>query len=1625
MNKLLMNGVTSAMMSLGFCSGAVQAYSSGYSNRGYLPDKQAYLSKRERDAYSLQSFNADAMTQKINAESQLSLKQGNLQEVASNTFVHSDAALQLKKRMPVTELIIIDQAVPDKHIFYKNLKPSLDIVEVSSDQDGLAQLKSILSRYQNLDSLHVISHANDGQLMLGSGVITESSLRQDIAAISIIDRAMKTDADILFYGCNLAKSNVGESFLELIAENAHVDVAASSNYTGAASKQGDWDLEIATGDINSKLPFTLSALENFSDVLGSYTPRQFCNDSNGGKYQMGLSTITSSDGNYTVTSSPSPFNCGYNGNLGYRAGDHTLHLTANGADFELSALALGGGCTTVDVYGFNNNTQVASSTGNTTASFNNFVDMTNFSEVILDKVDISITGCSGQMGLSSFTVPQPEMNIRGNNQSISDGDVTPSSSDYTDFGTHSVGDANLVRTFTVQNTGLSSLDLTGVPNVAISGSADFFVSTQPVSSSIAVSSSTTFQITFDPTTIGTQSATVSIANNDADENPYNFSITANNVLLDSDGDVIASAIVTEPVNLGYVADTAAEAMDLFDFTFVDGGGADGLAMDISSVVLNVTGTASDADRAKVTWRLNGSDASNVVGIYNAGADTITFSGLSVSIANGASETYTVNGYFNDNSGLTNGHTIILSVDGDTDITVSNGTRMGTTSVVTNSTGLVITDDQAPIVSSVSVPANATYIRGQILDFIVNFDDTVSVNTTSGTPRIPITVGGDTRYAHYILGNGTSALTFRYTVQNGDVDSDGIVLGSAIDTNSGTLNDSAGNNIETTLNNTGSLASVLVDGTVSPIDTDGDGVSDAQENIDGTDRNDPQDYFDETPPTFVAPEDIIVDATGLFTPVTQAKLLSTDESKTPAQLQALLTVTDNVDGIGCCNVTVPALRNGKVLLPPGLNSVTWRAVDKKGNVTQVTQKVHIRPLVSMSKDQVTVEGAQATIRIILNGQAPAYPFSVPYMVDGASTASGSDHDLTAGIATFNAGETVVTISLNIATDSLTEGDEILTVALDDRTTASQDLAAGFSADIYDINSGVNTKHNLTIVEGNVPPVVRLQVEQGGLKTNQITRAGGMVTVTAIATDLNVGDSVSLDWSASNNQLVDTDGNLVDPTLVFDPSNLNEGRYSVVTMATDFQGENDTATINFVLVAALPSLNSGVDTDGDGTNDDVEGTADTDDDGIPDYLDNIAASNVLPEKAVQTNSFLMESDPGLRLRLGIFSAVGESGGASLSGEDIEAQEGLISDGGYNSAGGIFDFEIHELPVPGQQVRMVMPQKAAISEGAVYRKFQNGAWMTFVDDDKNHIHSTEGDLGYCPPPGDDSWQVGLIAGYYCVQLTIEDGGPNDADGEVNSAISDPGSVSYESVSATVHSTGSGGASFGLLGMLLLLGAVKIHRFRETMLPVMIISTVLGLLLSPQESYAADWENIKSKSFIELEMFAVEGSQKRSDFADDMTTRGIDVNVTEYDVTRLGYQLSLGYTLNQYATFLVGYTDLGKVDLDFETSTTDQVLLRDALGKSHPQTGNGLSIAYRYKHNLMKDVSAFIDTGLFVWNGDVDTRNAGGNAKAGEDIDPMLALGIDYAILRKSTIGFKYRYHRMDNQYVNGFGLLYRLKF
>ena len=99
---------------------------------------------------------------------------------------------------------------------------------------------------------------------------------------------------------------------------------------------------------------------------------------------------------------------------------------------------------------------------------------------------------------------------------------------------------------------------------------------------------------------------------------------------------------------------------------------------------------------------------------------------------------------------------------------------------------------APTILSVAITSNPgtdnTYATSDTITVTLTFSEAVTVNTTNGTPRITLDIGGQPRYAAY-SGDGSSAAAqaFSYTALVSDTDADGVsVLANSLALDGGTI-----------------------------------------------------------------------------------------------------------------------------------------------------------------------------------------------------------------------------------------------------------------------------------------------------------------------------------------------------------------------------------------------------------------------------------------------------------------------------------------------------------------------------------------------------------------------------------------------------------------------------------------------------------------------------------------------------------------------------------------------------------------------------------------------------------------------------------------------------------------------
>lgn len=996
-----------------------------------------------------------------------------------------------------SELVIIDHDVPDSDILVGALPPQTAVIALSS-ANTIEELNEILSSYHGLKAIHLVSHGQSGEFSLLGQRINYESLNQAPALANALGGALVTGGDILLYGCSIGQGQQGADFIERFSAASGADVAASVNDTGSFAKGGDWVLEYSSGVVEVGVPFKGAALREYSSLLASAVLNYAAQPSTNNVADYTLPASLTTNTSFTIDwgngdQAPDTFTSSLirvfggaaiapiqGGTIGggdgmvFNASTMGLQLTANNS-FSLDVLNLYRRADTsptrtedFTIKGFKNGAQIVQDTltwvqalqSNTTEVFTRGLGTwdanpawDNIDKLVIswpDPGSFENASAYQEIAVVSISVSDP---VSGNSAPT---DISLDSSTITQGAT---GPGAVVGNLATSDADVGDTHTYSLVTNGTSGSGSCGATGDDENASFQVDNANDQLETAGSLTAGTYNVCVQT---DDGTDSYQKSLSIS-VVVDSDGSLIPAGGVIEPVGLDTTIDTVGEAVDLFDFTLSDGGTSDGLPMAVSQVVVNVSGTSTDTERTKITWRLNGPDASNVTGTYSAAADTITFPGLSISVADGASETYTINAFYNDNRGLTEDNTIILSVDGDTDLTVeSSGTRMAGTSSVHNGTGTTIdvvatqlafvtqpagstsgsalstqpmvaardafgntdvdfsetvtltessagalsnsaassvsgmatftsviytaTSDQesftliandqdsvgtdlppvnanavtsdvvatkllfdtqpspasvtsgsstafttvpviravdanditdtgystnimiaeingagsatmsgtgdldgdgstvtlapgvgvatftglqitytasgasnenfnlqassgglssatstqltasvTPTITSVSVPANATYVAGQNLDVTVNTSGAITVNTAGGTPRIVLDIGGSTAYANYLSGSGTNSLAFRYTLQSGDLDTDGIGI-ATLDTNGGTLQNSSGNDLDITLNAVGSTAAILVDGvnpTVSSVTVPSAGRYVAGNNLDFT------------------------------------------------------------------------------------------------------------------------------------------------------------------------------------------------------------------------------------------------------------------------------------------------------------------------------------------------------------------------------------------------------------------------------------------------------------------------------------------------------------------------------------------------------------------------------------------------------------------------------------------------------------------------------------------------------------------------------------------------------------------------------------------------------------------------
>jgi len=493
--------------------------------------------------------------------------------------------------------------------------------------------------------------------------------------------------------------------------------------------------------------------------------------------------------------------------------------------------------------------------------------------------------------------------------------------------------------------------------------------------------------------------------------------------------------------------------------------------------------------------------------------------------------------------------------------------------------------------------------------------------------------------------------------------------------------------------------------------------------------------------------------------------------------------------------------------PGTHYLSWVVPAQSGlsNALFATQALHVQPLISFGPAAVVPagKGSTVTLPLFLNGKAPTYPVTVEYSISG-NASYPEDHDATNGVVTIDS-DHKGSITFNIASDSAAN-ESIEEVIF----TLHSPQHAGL---------GKRLSQRVLITEAHLPPQLDLRVLQQNNETRHLHHNEDSANVVAII-DINANNASSLyqlDWGDTDSLLL-SQSTASNVSLQFNPNDVLPGRYQISVEVTDLNDPesrqyNITKLINVIgsnTAAAQPlqpaaltqpiyvhPMQHGVSINWPHSESDMEGFP------LPTH--------------VYEKSLLWPA--GLKVTSGDTGTAIKKAGHYITADDLASHGGPNGDTALYATDDeqlpsqIVDFEVSGLTNPGQSVSIVIPQENPLPGNPVYRKYMpHSGWVTFTENANNSLASTIKINGICPPPEDSAYMSGLTAGDDCIQLTIEDGGPNDADQQANSIIKDPGGVTSEvaaSVSANSDNESGGAGSLNLLWLLMLLG-MKARRAR-----------------------------------------------------------------------------------------------------------------------------------------------------------------------------------------------------------------------
>ncbi|VXC51792.1 Ig-like domain-containing protein [Pseudomonas sp. 9Ag] len=210
---------------------------------------------------------------------------------ASDSHAPEGQADATQAAVPGKAVVFVDSRVKDSASLLEGVATGTQVVQLDATKDGLQQIADYLDSHQDISTVQIIAHGNAGDLWLGNSYLSSDNVQARSEVLAQIGQDMNVGGDILIYGCYTAEGERGLSLVDSLAQLTGRDVAASTDRTGVG---GDWDLEIATGNIESANVLSTTAMSEYQWGLATWTATNNLN-SGIGSLRAALSSAQNGD----------------------------------------------------------------------------------------------------------------------------------------------------------------------------------------------------------------------------------------------------------------------------------------------------------------------------------------------------------------------------------------------------------------------------------------------------------------------------------------------------------------------------------------------------------------------------------------------------------------------------------------------------------------------------------------------------------------------------------------------------------------------------------------------------------------------------------------------------------------------------------------------------------------------------------------------------------------------------------------------------------------------------------------------------------------------------------------------------------------------------------------------------------------------------------------------------------------------------------------------------------------------------------------------------------------------------------------------------------------------------------